>query len=136
MKLLFVYLFFTFALFSQTKIIPLGDSITYDDAYRDNPDLGGTHPRPASQRYGYRGFLWYKLKDAKFDVDFVGSRSAGSAIVPPFDPDNEGYPGEKSAFIADHVYHFLQLNPADIVLLHIGSNDWSSSVPPKLGLSL
>ena len=128
MKLIGIFFIFTFVLFAQTKIMPLGDSITYDDAYRDHAELGGTALRPASLRYGYRSFLWYKLKNAKLDVDFVGSRSAGTAIVPPFDPHNEGYPGETEAFIANHVYHFLQLNQADIILLHIGSNDWSSSV--------
>lgn len=128
MKLSLFLLLFTVTLIAQTRIMPLGDSITYDDAYKDHPSLGSSGPRPASQRYGYRSFLWYKLEDAKYNVDFVGSRSAGSAIVPPFDPDNEGYPGETSAYIASHVYHFLELNPADIILLHIGSNDWSSNV--------
>lgn len=127
-KISLFLLLFTATLLSQTRIMPLGDSITYDDAYRDYPEFGGSGPRPASQRYAYRSFLWYKLKDAQFNVDFVGSRSAGSAIVPPFDPDNDGYPGGTSAYIASHVYHLLELNPADIILLHIGSNDWDTSV--------
>jgi len=127
MKLFFIFLFLTFNLFGTTRIMPLGDSITYDSYHSDDPDLGGT-PRPVNQRHAYRNHLWYKLTDAGFNVDFVGSLNAGSAISPPFDPDNEGYPGAKSSYIASHVYELLQNNPADIVLLHIGSNDWSRNV--------
>lgn len=108
---------------SATRIMPLGDSITYDDAYRDSPN-----PRPASVRSGYRNYLWYKLQDAHYDVNFVGSRNAGSAVVPAFDPDNEGWPGWDSEEIADITYSKLIANPPDIILLHIGSNDWSDSV--------
>ncbi|RUM70376.1 MAG: hypothetical protein DSZ08_04850 [Sulfurovum sp.] len=68
------------------------------------------------------------LRDERYAVNFVGSRQAGSAIVPHFDVDNEGYPGWTSRQIADHVYGFLQANQPDIILLHIGSNDWSDNV--------
>jgi len=105
------------------RVMPLGDSITYDDAYRDYP-----HARPASLRHAYRNHLYYMLRDERYDVNFVGSRQAGSAIVPHFDVDNEGYPGWTSGQIADHVYGFLQANQPDIILLHIGSNDWSDNV--------
>ena len=110
------------------RIMLLGDSITYDDAYIDHSSLGGNTPRPASLRNGYRNDLWYMLNDAGYGVDFVGSRVAGSAIVPPFDTDNEGYPGETSNDIANKVYSKLVENPADIILLYIGANDWSDSV--------
>ena len=118
----------TTQIYATTKIMLLGDSITYDDAYRDHPELGGSAPRPASLRNGYRNDLWYLLNDAGFSVDFVGSRKAGSAIVPPFDPDNEGYPGETSHGIANMIYGKLVENPADIILLYIGANDHSDSV--------
>ena len=49
-------------------------------------------------------------------------------MEPPFDPDNEGHPGWTSTQIANHVYGFLTANPADIVLLHIGTNDHSRSI--------
>ncbi len=110
------------------KIMLLGDSITYDDAYKDHAELGGTVLRPASLRDGYRNDLWYMLNDAGYSVDFVGSQVAGSAIEPPFDPDNEGYPGATSYDIANLVYGKLVENPADIILLYIGANDWSDSV--------
>ena len=119
----FLTLFISTQSYATTKIMPLGDSITYDDAYRDHKELGGSGPRPASERHGYRNYLWYKLQDARFNVNFVGSRATGSAISPSFDGDNEGYPGETSSYIANHVYGFLRNNSADIILLHIGSND-------------
>jgi lysophospholipase L1-like esterase len=108
---------------STTRIMPLGDSITYDDAYRDYPNA-----RPASMRSAYRNSLWYLLDDGNYNVNFVGSRSAGSAITPSFDPHNEGYPGWTSGQIANIIYSKLIANPADIILLHIGSNDWDDSI--------
>ena len=119
----FISLFTLFLNASPTRIMLLGDSITYDDAYQDSPN-----PRPASLRSGYRNYLWYLLDDAHYNVDFVGSISAGSAIIPPFDTDNEGYPGWKSAELANITYSKLIANPPDIILLHIGSNDWSDDV--------
>ena len=101
------------------KIMPLGNSITYDDYTND--------PRPAGERTGYRSHLWYSLIDAGYNVDFVGSVEAGQDIEPAFDPYNEGHPGWTDEDIADEVYQFLESNPADIVLLHIGTNDIDTS---------
>jgi len=95
--------------------MPLGDSITWDWYYYD--------PRDDSQRHGYRNHLWYALQDAKYDVDFVGSRNNGSAITPSFDGNNEGYTGYTTHQIADLVYSKLQQTSPDIILLHIGTND-------------
>ena len=97
------------------KIMPLGDSITWDWYYGDN--------RIASEKSGYRNYLWYKLKDAGYDVNFVGSRHTGGAVSPAFDGNNEGYTGWTSHQIADKVYSFLDKNTPDIILLHIGTND-------------
>ena len=125
-----VNFFFTFfmaytALYAQTmRIMPLGDSITYDDRASDHDGSA----RPAAIRTGYRNHLYYKLTDAGYDFDFVGSRIAGQAIIPPFDPDNEGHPGWTSYEVANNVYRFLSQNPADIILLHIGTNDGDFSV--------
>ncbi len=96
------------------RIMPLGDSITYDSRAGDT--------RPASERTGYRQELWYSLQDSGYSVDFVGSLQAGWAVLPPFDPDNEGHPGWRDDEIAADVYGWLEENPADIVLLHIGTN--------------
>lgn len=96
------------------RIMPLGDSITYDQYIGDLRD--------ASERTGYRQQLWLLLQAAGYSVDFVGSRRAGWEAVPDFDPDNEGHPGWRDDEIADEVYGWLESHPADIVLLHIGTN--------------
>ena len=106
------------------RIMPLGDSITYDDRLSDHEGTA----RPSSVRTGYRSHLHYQLTDAAYPVDFVGSRVAGEAIVPAFDPHNEGHPGWTSYDIAANVYRYLSINHADIVLLHIGTNDNDVSV--------
>jgi len=131
LKIIFIFsvtlIFFT-QIYAEIKVMPLGDSITYDDAYRDHTELGGVGPRPASLRHAYRNYLYYMLRDERYDVNFVGSRQAGSEVPIPFDVDNEGYPGWTSNQIAGNVYRFLQNNPADIILLHIGTNDRITSV--------
>jgi len=104
---------------AATRIMPLGNSITYDEYHEDD--------RPSSIKSGYRNYLWYKLRDIGYDADFVGSRYTGAAITPSFDGDNEGHPGWTSEEIAENVYHFLEMNTPDVILLHIGSNDWNSS---------
>lgn len=106
------------------RIMPLGDSITYDERLSDVED----HPRPASQRSGYRNYLWYMLKDANMNVDFVGSQSAGQAITPPFDTDNEGHPGWTSSEINEKIYSYMLNSKPNMVLLHIGTNDHGTSV--------
>ena len=109
------------------RIMPLGDSITYDDA-NAYEDANGNSLVPPGERTAYRSFLAYDLDDAGVNYDFVGSQRAGYSVEPPFDPDNEGHPGWTSYEIANHVYGFLTANPADIVLLHIGTNDHSTSI--------
>ena len=107
---------------STIKIMPFGDSITYDNTYADLED-----PRPTSMRSAYRNYLWYKLEDAGYDVDFVGSRQAGSSISPAFDTDNDGYPGLSSYELANKAYSLINKSKPDIILLHAGSNDWDDS---------
>jgi len=100
---------------ATVKIMPLGDSITFDWYYGDT--------RIDAQRHGYRNYLWYKLQNAGYDVDFVGSRYNGSAVTPSFDGDNEGYTGFTTYQIGNIVYNKLQQTAPDIILLHIGTND-------------
>jgi len=115
---LILFLSFTL-LHSATRIMPLGDSITWDFYFGED--------RTDAERSGYRNYLWYKLANIEYEADFVGSRSTGEAIEPYFDGDNEGHTGWTSYEIAENVYHFLEMNPADIILLHIGTNDFDSS---------
>ncbi|MFH1932405.1 MAG: GDSL-type esterase/lipase family protein [Pseudomonadota bacterium] len=97
---------------SATRIMPLGDSIT--QGYID----GLT---PENERVGYREKLYSDLVDEGHDVDFVGSQENGLFA----DPWHEGYNGWTADEIRDSVYSWLEVNPADIVLLHIGTNDIS-----------
>jgi len=105
------------------RIMPLGDSITYDYRLSDAND-----PRPTSMRTGYRSHLWYMLQNAGYNADFVGSRIAGEGIIPPFDPDNEGHPGWTASELAINTYDYMINARPNIVLLHIGTNDTSPSI--------
>jgi len=90
----------------QTRIMPLGDSITDGDC---STHLGG-----------YRIYLYNLLGNAGVSFDFVGSLQGGNGLP---DSDHEGHSG----FRADQldVNGYLALNPPDIVLLEIGTNDVS-----------
>jgi len=122
LKLITVVLFTTASMHAVTRIMPLGDSITYD-----NNSYDVENPRPTSVRTAYRSHLWYGLQDAGYSADFVGSRIAGEAIEPPFDPDNEGHPGWTSYDIAENIYSYLENAKPDVILLHIGTNDHRTS---------
>jgi hypothetical protein len=124
--ILFLLLFPQFVSGAAIRIMPLGISITYDNNSDDQ-----ITPRPVGERIAYRLPLWLNLTDGGYDVDFVGSveagHDAGQDADPPFDPDNEGHPGYTADQVADFIYDgingWLQLNPADVILLYIGTND-------------
>ncbi|MGD9876618.1 MULTISPECIES: SGNH/GDSL hydrolase family protein [Desulfococcus] len=97
------------------RIMPLGDSITY--GMYTSPD-----PRTEDYITGYRQPLYIGLTELGYDVDFVGNRLSGSLAEPDFDVNHEGYGGICASKVADDVYSQLVQNPADIVLLHIGTN--------------
>ena len=120
---LFILLFFLFlhiglvsAAGATTRIMPLGDSITRDDRKFDF--------RSDGEKIAYRYRLWQLLTDAGYDFDFVGNEYTGYDIFPGPEPDaeNEGHPGWTDDDIAASVYDFLLDNPAQIILLHIGTN--------------
>jgi len=97
------------------KIMPLGDSIT---------EGVGTTPYN-----GYRKPLYIDLTNSGYNVDFVGGETHGDFA----DPDHEGHGGwhakeDGTVYdIYDQVYGWLVAHPADIILLHIGTNDISAS---------
>ena len=105
------------------KIMPLGDSLTYDNTHAD----GGPEGRPSSKRTAYRSHLWYMLENENYGADFVGSVIAGEDIIPAFDPENEGHPGYDTYDLAEETYSYMTTSNPDIVLLHIGTNDHSSN---------
>ena len=105
------------------RILPLGDSITQ----------GGRADR---EEYTYRYPLYYMLRDAGYNVDFIGSLKQGlnaQSTWPErngvaFDPDHEGHYGWKTAAARDKLAEWIKTYPAppDIALIHLGTNDQGS----------
>jgi hypothetical protein len=93
--------------------MPLGDSITY--GYTD----GSLNNK---MTVGYRQKLYLDLISLGYNIDFVGSLISGESVSPAFDCDHEGWPGYTDDQVADKIYKWLDANPPDIVLLHIGTN--------------
>ena len=98
--------------YSQIRIMPLGDSITQGV-------LGSTDDT------GYRRALYLSVTAAGYSVNFVGSQAHG--IPTDFDRDHEGHSGWRADQIRDNISSWLTTNPADIILLHIGTNDISQN---------
>jgi lysophospholipase L1-like esterase len=74
-------------------------------------------------------------------VDFVGALEAGGS-VPGTDPDHEGHVGATAYDVAfgspdasGGVYAWLEANPADVVLLHVGTHGLNTS-PADVGAIL
>ncbi|MEM7034873.1 MAG: LamG-like jellyroll fold domain-containing protein [Chloroflexota bacterium] len=103
-------------------IMPLGDSIT------EGHQSGVTDP---DKKVAYRKDLWDELQQQGYVVDFVGSLTHGQFYQNEgFDPHHEGHSGLRADEIASNIFDtgsggadWLTNNPADIVLLHIGTND-------------
>lgn len=95
---------------SAVSIMPLGDSITDDNQNIIYGTSGNSYRKP----------LWDDLNASRFWVDFVGSRANETS---DFDNDHEGQPGFTDYEISQHVQTYLSFNPAEVVLLHIGTND-------------
>lgn len=117
----------------KVRIMPLGDSTTYTTCYR--------------------GYLWRKLIETGHTrFDFVGSRNTvRDCAFTSFDRDHEGHggylvsdllkptstgrpPGSDPAdlFVASaaDLATWFDGRPADIVLMHFGTNDLWSDRPP------
>jgi hypothetical protein len=115
----------------NVRIMPLGDSITAGIT-------SGNLPAPAD-RIGYRYDLYNLLMasaNSRYGIDFVGSQSDGAKYS--FDLNHEGHPGWCSdntvanpctGFdgIAENVSTFLTNHPADVILLHIGTNNFNAT---------
>lgn len=98
----------TVTVLPPTRILPLGDSITWGQ------------PVPG----GYRLPLYQLLTSAGFNVDFVGNVTANGASGLP-DSDHEGH---QSYLINDIISNFPSwistVSDPDIILLLIGTNDY------------
>jgi len=75
---------------------------------------------------GYRGPLWTLLRNDGDPLDFVGSQRNGVM----FDPDHEGYPGQRIDNIAGLINNELAVYQPNVVLLHIGTNDMGQPYQP------
>ncbi|MEZ5302811.1 MAG: GDSL-type esterase/lipase family protein [Verrucomicrobiales bacterium] len=92
----------------------MGDSITNGS--------GGT-----ANRGGYRGTLYDLLVAAEYDIDFVGTTTTNSSLLA--DMDHEGHGGWRIDQLDSNVAAWLAaIDTPDIVLLHIGTNDFGQGV--------
>lgn len=103
---------------AQTRLLPLGDSITQG---------GQNH---ASWRYA----LWDSLRAGGYSVDFVGTQVSIFGGDPPnlawypeyltaFDRDHEGHWGWRTDQIDAIVAGVAAATQPDVVLIHLGTND-------------
>ncbi|MBN4065550.1 hypothetical protein JYT85_02760 [Desulfocapsa sp. AH-315-G09] len=113
-SLLFLCLFNVDVALGQISIMPVGDSITFG--------TWDSESRPSEVITGYRQPLYLMLQQAGFDIDFVGGMNSGKDAYPLFDSEHEGHSGWRDDEIASNIYNFLVDTPADVILLHIGSN--------------
>ncbi len=91
----------------NTRIMPLGDVITAGSG---------------AEEHGYRALLRSLLVADGYAIEFVGSLSQA--------PDrHEGHSGAEitTGYLAARVTDWLAANPADVVLLHVGSQDFALS---------
>ena len=134
--------FFSFStLNAQVRIMPLGDSETFDYNSFDK-----NNPRPDGDRIAYRYKLYQLLVDAGYtpgsDFDFAGSRNAGNnyfqnsemddvAAIPGLTTQQLEHlirTGENQNHLAfppryECGTYYFSCYPADIILLHIGTNN-------------
>lgn len=101
----------TAAAADPTRIMPLGDSITY----------GYSHG-------SYRTSLHRELTDAGVEVDFVGSQNDGPDGLP--DADHEGHSGQRIDQLTERAPQWLADADPDVVLLHAGTNDLLQGASP------
>ncbi|MEE9368939.1 MAG: SGNH/GDSL hydrolase family protein [Pontiella sp.] len=98
-----------FAIGSPIRVMPLGDSITVG--------YPGTN--------SYRKTLKELLQNNGHAVDFVGSQTYGEFADNQHEGHNGWYADDATATntILSHVAGWMTATPADIILLHIGTND-------------
>lgn len=96
--------------------MPLGDSIT-DGSSFDSPDGSG----------GYRGPLYSLLTTAGYEIDYIGSQTINSSLVP--DQNHEGHSGWRIDQLDSNMAGWLaSMADPDVVLMHIGTNDFGQNV--------
>ncbi len=136
----FVFLllvFIAFNLYPQNyiKIMPLGNSITFDTYSGDS--------RPDGDKFSYRYKLYQNLIAGGYNFVFIGSEKSGYNYLPTDPVDysyNAGFPGITAAQLitllqtADYKgcqlpscpQNYLEYYKPDVILLHIGTNGLNS----------
>jgi VCBS repeat-containing protein len=119
----------------KLRVMPVGDSITAGVYTGDTPI--------SADRVGYRLQLYNlltALSGGKYGIQFVGSQSDGANLFT--ETHHEGRPGWCATApcilygaVDQNIYGWLQNNPADIVLLHIGTNDLSNDRTDTTGVN-
>jgi len=109
---------------SPIDIMPLGNSIAKGS--------GTCYPGPDEYLNceGYRKPLFMNMEAAGYQFEAVGSQGGifqNDPAPKPYDNDHEGHGGMTDDWVASNVTGFLTANPADVVLLHIGTNDLDTS---------
>lgn len=110
------------------RILPFGNSIT--------EGTDGDPPQE-SLRIAYRHTLYTLLTAAGYDFDFVGHQTGGYGVFP--DAEHGGIPGTRDQYLVRLLQDgydlrweeqitpgsqpYLDVYPADLILLHIGTND-------------
>lgn len=90
--------------------MPLGDSITQADRNHNS----------------YRRPLWFKLREAGYSTNFVGSTKShylGNAPQTDFDQDHDGHWGWRVDEVLNQIDNWMSNAKPDIVLIHLGTND-------------
>jgi lysophospholipase L1-like esterase len=95
------------------KIMPLGDSITTGDPYRQQ--------------------LYDLLVAAGKRIDLVGSQHSSDSSMS--DPDHEGHSGWQNNQMSQNAQQFVAATMPDIVVVHMGTNDIWSNIEPSVALS-
>ncbi len=94
-------------------IMPLGDSITEGGSFNV-----------------YRYPLMEKLRAAGYDVAYVGSKSSNPVKDSPLgELRHEGYGGKSVGDLAGKFRELYTQNPADILLIHSGHNQFADKGP-------
>jgi len=114
---------YTAACDTPVRIMPLGNSITR------GVSSGVSDP---AKQISYRKDLWDSLAAAGYSIDFVGTLTHGQ-FYQGFDPQHEGRSGWRDDQLVAQIYnnggdnwlntHLQNNTPADVILLHIGTND-------------
>ncbi|MEM6985442.1 MAG: GDSL-type esterase/lipase family protein, partial [Pseudomonadota bacterium] len=118
-------------IFGAARIMPLGDSIT--QGVESSTGTVASDLPTSGNAVGYRQSLLQQLQNAGYLVDFVGHRDSGGNVGLS-DTDHSGTPGAQTSAISSGVNAWLSSTPADIVLLHAGTNDINAGGTSAAGI--